>query len=209
MAEPNDINRRTIDEEWSRIIGQTNAFLGHVQSLVQREASAAPLQQEEPIAVASTQEDDDTAFVAAFVRSSTHVAIAFHIEGRAISRAKAAYGEPLTFHLRVLSMASLEPEVIFDEPISLPGKAELEIELPKKAAFILVSVGVLDRQQSFHSIAHAAPVAISPSAIYPKEPPPPVFLDLNTASTTTKAGELPALAHDDESKDPNLFSWIG
>jgi hypothetical protein len=207
MAEPNDVQKSSVDEEWSRIIGQTNAFLGHVQTLSQREPgsveSPEPQLQEEP---SVPTEDDETAFVAAFPRSSQSLAVAFHLEGRAISRARAAYQELTGFRLRVVSLSSLRPEVIFDEPIVLPGKLELELNLPHRSSFVLVAVGVLDGRGDFRPLAHTPPVALSPAMSYPKEPTPPVFVDVQTSAAVARP-KPPELPLKEDEVNENISSW--
>jgi hypothetical protein len=207
MADTNDIQKTSVDEEWSKILGQTDAFLGHVLTLTQKSSTAEiPTPTPEEPSEATSAEDDDTAFVSAFPRSSQRIAVSFHIEGRAISRARAAYQELTGFRLRIITLSSPTPEVAFDEPIALPGKVELEIELPRRAAFVLVAVGVLDGRGDFRPLAHASPVALSPAMSYPKDPTPPVFINTQNAAPI-RPPEVPPLPPLDDPSTENLSSW--
>jgi hypothetical protein len=206
MAEPNDVQKSSVDDEWSRILGQTNAFLGHVQTLAQREPT--PIESgESPLSEATHQsQEDETAFIAVFPRSTQRIAISFQIEGRALSRARALYQELTGFRLRVMSISSALPELIFDEPVTLPGKTDLELSLPQRASFVLVAVGVLDGQGRFRPLAHAPPVALSPAVSYPKEHAPPIFIDVQTAAMVVVPA-TPLLPIKDEDPLETNSSW--
>jgi hypothetical protein len=208
MAEPIDVQKSAADEEWSFILGQTNAFLGHVQNLAQREPNQ--IESSEPQALEEQAplptEEDETAFVAVFPRSTQRIAVSFQVEGRAISRARALYQELTGFRLRVMSISSAHPEIVFDEPIALPGKTELELSLPQRASFVMVAVGVLDAKGVFRPLAHAPPVALSPAVSYPKEHAPPIFIDLQTAATVAVAATPLPPSKDEDPSEINS-SW--
>lgn len=211
MAEPTDVLKSAVDEEWSHILGQTNAFLGHVQTLAQREPaqieSSEPQPPEEQTPLPT--EDDETAFVAVFPRSTQRLAVSFQVEGRAISRARALYKELTGFRLRVMSISSAQPEIIFDETIALPGKTELELSLPQRASFVLVAVGVLDAQGTFRPLAHAPPVALTPAVSYPKEHAPPIFIDVQTAATVSLPATPLLPIKEEDPSETSTSSWIG
>jgi hypothetical protein len=169
--------RRVADEEWRHILGQTNAFLGRVQSLVGQEAPAPSPSTPEPRPSPANSDEPQVDLVSAIPRSQSAFAISFEISGRALARARATYGEPLMPRLRVLLVSGREPESFLDEPLELPGRGELELELSERASFALVSVGVIDPQGEFRSLAHAAPLPLSPAASL-KETPPARFVSL-------------------------------
>jgi hypothetical protein len=211
MAEPADVLKSSVDEEWSHILGQTNAFLGHVHTLAQREPtqleSSEPQPPEEQTSLPT--EEDETAFVAVFPRSTQRIAVSFQVEGRAISRARALYKELTGFRLRVMSISSAQPEIVFDEAIALPGKTELELSLPQRASFVLVAVGVLDAQGAFRPLAHAPPVALTPAVSYPKEHAPPIFIDVQTAATVSQPATPLLPIKEEEPSETSTSSWIG
>lgn len=185
MSEPveEQPRRRSADEEWDHILGQTSAFLGRVQALVGQEGApvSAPLASATVSVSVPHPDEPQLDLVTTLPRSQSAFAVNFEISGRALARARASYGDSLSPRLRVLLVSGREPETFLDEPLELPGRGELEFELSERASFVLVSVGVLDPSGDFHSLAHAAPLALSPVASQ-KETPPARFVSVSESA---------------------------
>lgn len=190
MSEPHDEEQApTTEDEWSQLLGQTSAFLGRMQEIVQE----TPEEELTPTPERPAEEEVD--LVAAFPRTLGEIVVSYEISGRALARARATYGEPLSTCLRLLGFAGTEPEVLTEDPIELPGKGVREYTLPQKVAFVLAAVGVLSPRGEFYPLAHATPLALQPAALYPKSPVPALWLDKRPprAQTTGPEPKAPLL----------------
>jgi hypothetical protein len=194
MTDPKDEARARADEEWSRILGQTTAFLGRVQALVTEEVARrpAPAKAADP---PTAEELED--IVAAFPRTLGELLVAYEISARALARARAAYGEISAPRLRVLAFSRRAPEIIAEIPLVLPGRGEEAVALPKRAGFVLAAIGVSDPEGAFRPIAHAEPVPLAPAALYPRGNIPSLWIEPGAkeppAAALDRPAEVPAL----------------